>query len=367
VDVATHVENISNVKDQRTLVNAMIQVALNRVYQFHDWPFYLDFRNGILTTTDDYSTGTADVTNGSTTISGTTTVWTAAMVGRKIRIANEKPYYRITARSGDTSITIDKAYQGSTATEQTYSIFQDEYRLNADVDKYKSFRQIQNGLLTIDLLPKNFDELFPTPQALSDPYYSIYVGNDTQTYTTGTLGIATSTVTGSGTAWSSIIGITKRSRIRVGSNWYTVNTVDSDTQITIYETVTVTAGASYVIPLDNIVVQLYNIPNAARHLYYRYFRLPIPLVNDYDSPDMPPDYHHLLIWGALSEILSQKGDINKAENVYESRFLNGLQQMKLKIGSFAPDRKYGRKSADRIKRGATIGLEASTFSRWFSS
>ena len=352
------------------MVNAMIQVALNRVYQFHDWPFYLDFRNGVLTTTDDYSTGTVDLTNGSTSVAGNSTVFTSAMVGRKIRVQGEKAYYRIavfTAADGAGALTLDNAYQGTTGTSLSYEIFQDEYRLNANVDKYKSFRQIQNGLLTIDMLPKNFDELFPTPQAYSDPYFSIYVGNDTSTYTTGSLGISSSTVTGVGTAWTSVPGLGKRSRIRVGSSWYTVNTVDTATQITIYEAATVTAGTSYVVSLDNIVVQLYNIPNAARHLYYRYFRLPAPLVNDYDSPDMPSDYHHLLMWGALSEILSQKGDINKAENVYESRFLNGLQQMKLKIGTFAPDRKSQRKSADRIRRGATIGLEASAFDRRFSS
>ena len=364
-ELANIAEKISNVTDQRTLLNNSLQIALNRVYQFHDWPYYLDFKNGAIETVDDYSTGTIAVTNGSTAVTGTTTVWTAAMVGRKIRVSGEKPYYRIVSiNTGAQTLVLDHEYQGDDDATASYEIFKDEYRLNADVDKYKTIRQIENGIPLFSITPSDFDKSYPTPEAYSNPMFEIMVGTEIEVYITGTLAGATNTLTGNNTEWASVEGLGKGSKIRVGNYWYTVKSVDSDTSITTYETLpTIAAGSAYEIKLDNIVVQLYQIPNSAKTLYYRYFRKPAPLANDYDSPDMPSDYHHLLSWGALSELLSQKGDINKAYTVYEDRFVAGLQQMKFKIGSFAPDRIITRKSCDGLKRGMTRGLENSSFDR----
>jgi hypothetical protein len=70
----------------------------------------------------------------------------------------------------------------------------------------------------------------------------------------------------------------------------------------------------------------------------------------------------------LSVILSQKGDINKAYQTYEQMFLNGMQQAKIKIGSFSPDRITKRRSVDfgsRIRR--LDGIETSNFDRKYSS
>lgn len=367
------VENIALVTGQATLVNQTIQIALSRLYQYHDWPYYLDFKNGVITTNDDYVTGTIDVTNGSTAVTGNSTVWTSAMVDRKIRVSSERPYYRIASiNTGAQTLVLDRAYQGDTGTAQGYAIFQDEYRLNPDVDKYKSFRQIQNGIMMLDLFPKNFDEIYVTPTVYADPFYAMDVGNDIEIYSTGTLSATGTTITGAGSpAWTSVEGLGKGSKIRIGTaaagTWYTVRSVDSATQITTYETFpsTVAAGTTYEIPLNNIIVQLYPIPNASRHLYYRYFRIPTPLANDPDLPDMPYDYHHVLIWGALSELWSQKGDQVKADQ-YELRFINGLNQMKLKIGSFAPDRISQRKSSDRAKRAKVRGIEPPSYDLRYS-
>ena len=373
VDIATQIETISNVKTQRLLVNTFIQVALNRVYQFHDWPYYMDYKNGALQTVAPYTTGTVDVTKGSTSVDSNGTNFISSMVGRKIRVKNNKVYYRISSvnlASGVGALTLDVPYQDSNAANQTFSIFKDEYLLKPDVDKYKTLRQTENALMVIDLLPNNFDEMFTMPTSFSEPFYGVDIGNGIDVYSTGSISSTGTTITGAGTGWTSVEGLGKMSKIRerTGNTWYTVKSVDSDTQITTYETFpsNLSAGTLYEVSLNNIVIQLYPIPSAARNLYYRYFRLPKPLANDYDLPDMPYDYHHLLIWGALSEVLSQKGDINKAENTYETRFLNALQQMKLKIGKFAPDRKSSRKNADTTKRGYDKGLEAPTFDRRYS-
>lgn len=62
----------------------------------------------------DYSTGTVDaVTNGSGTVTGLGTTWTAAMIGRWIQLPDNQ-WYQITARASNTSITVTPVYSGTT-------------------------------------------------------------------------------------------------------------------------------------------------------------------------------------------------------------------------------------------------------------
>ena len=73
----------------------------------------------------DYTTGTVDiVTNGSVEITGSSTVWTAPMVGRWIRITHsdtaassgDGQWYEIVRRESDTVIQIDRPYGGRSLT-----------------------------------------------------------------------------------------------------------------------------------------------------------------------------------------------------------------------------------------------------------
>lgn len=369
LELATDIENISNVKDQRVLVNRSIQHALERAYQFHDFPYYIQDK-GVISTVATYETGTCSVTNSSTALTFLGSTLTSAMAGRKIRFNNEMPYYRIlSVNTGAGTAVLEHAYQGSDNTVATFTIYKDEYRLAEDVDRYKIIRQLQNSVVLFDSSPTDFDQLYPMPQSYADPIRSIMVGTKLDTYTTGALSasVSTSILTGSSTSWTGVEGLGRLSKIRVGNNVYTVKSVDSDTQITIYETLSsaIAASTSYEITLNNIVVQLYGIPDSSRLLYYRYFRRPAILANDYDIPDMPHDWHYVLMYGALSDILAQKGDINKAENWAEVKFVNHLNLMKLKIGSFAPDRIYYRRSMDRVK-GNLNGREKSSFDSRYS-
>lgn len=104
-----------------------------------------------------YKTGTLAATAGQTAITGTDTVWTAAMTGRRIRIAGRNEWYTFT-RTGDTTGTLDRAYEGDTGTGLSYSIFQNVYTLPADC-------RVLEGLASFDLGPleykskAEFDEL----------------------------------------------------------------------------------------------------------------------------------------------------------------------------------------------------------------
>jgi len=367
LDIATSVESISNVQQQRSLVNRAIQIALERVYQFTDWPYYLQW--GSIRTTATYTTGAAKVTNGSKTVTGVDTVWTSAMIGRKFRHSDEAAYYRITAVGGDTSLTIDNEYQGTTdVVGSSYTIYKDEYRLASDMDKNKTAIQIQNRVPMVDLPPGEFDKQMPVPQSYADPIYQVQSGTKLDTYTTGTVTCSGTTITGIGTAWSSVEGLGRMSRIIIGSNAYTVKSVNSDTSITTYEALTaISVGTTYVIELRNVIVQLYQIPDAARMLYYRYYRIPEIMANDYDNPDMPSHWDWVLIYGALSMTFLQKGDVTKGTEWCQQEFEKGLALMKNKVGSFVANRIYKKQCVDKAGSRPGVGLERSSFDRRYSS
>lgn len=91
-------------------------------------------KDGTISTTARYNTGTVDATNGSASISGTSTVWTSAMTGREIRIGGRNELYTFTYVSG-TSGTLDRVYEGDTDTELAYEIVQRFYNLASDVEQ----------------------------------------------------------------------------------------------------------------------------------------------------------------------------------------------------------------------------------------
>ncbi len=72
-------------------------------------------------TADDYTTGTVTFTNESTTITGSSTVFTSAMVGRWIK-GSDNFWYEIESFTSTTVVTIARPYNGSTASGQTYTI-----------------------------------------------------------------------------------------------------------------------------------------------------------------------------------------------------------------------------------------------------
>jgi hypothetical protein len=72
-----------------------------------------------------------------------------------------------------------------------------------------------------------------------------------------------------------------------------------------------------------------------------------------------------LLYGALSELFLQKGDIGKSYELSEARFLGGIEQMKQKVGSFTPDRIYYKKPMSR-RSNVPLGKEPSVY-RWYTS
>lgn len=346
-DIVSYVKKLSNVRGEDALIKEAIQMGLDRATA-KDLPYLMT--PGFITTVAPYETGTVSVTNNSTTVTGSGTTFTSAMVGRKIRVNTDNAYYRISAFVSATEITLEAPYQGSTDSGLSYSIYKDEYRLPSDLDTYKVIRQIEESVAMVDIEATAFDVIEPTPESEGSPNYSILAGTKLDTYSTGTISgtVATSTITGSGTSWTDVEGLTKGSKLTQGSNVYTVKSVDSDTQITIYETLktTISAGSTYSILLDNLIMQIYDIPDAVENLYFRYQRIAFPLINDQDIPDLPDQWHWLLIHAGLSWafLIKDKEEALRQQKLFEA----GIEKCWGRIGHVSSARRYPRRSQDDI-------------------
>jgi len=73
--------------------------------------------------TADYVTGTISITTATTAVVGAGTTFTADMVGRYIK-TTDRIWYKISAFTDTTHITIDRNYGGQTITSATYTIGQ---------------------------------------------------------------------------------------------------------------------------------------------------------------------------------------------------------------------------------------------------
>ena len=138
-----------------------------------------------------------------------------------------------------------------------------------------------------------------------------------------------------------------RYTIPIGTNVYTVKSVDSDTQITIYEKLVVTVAASaYSILLDNYIIQIFQIPDAVENIYFRYQRIPAPLINDEDIPDLPDKYHYVLVTAGMiwAWMTKDKDEATKQEALFNSQ----ISEMWKRIGNISKSLTFPRRSQDDI-------------------
>lgn len=73
---------------------------------------------------DDYTAGTITATNGSTTITGSGTAFTQAMIGRVLKVTDGSDgyWYRISGYTSPTSLTLEEPYVGLSGAGMTYRI-----------------------------------------------------------------------------------------------------------------------------------------------------------------------------------------------------------------------------------------------------
>lgn len=97
-------------------------------------------RSQELITQAEYTTGTLAVSKGSTSVTGTSTLWNTnndfgvanARVGGKMVINGGVEVYTVSAVGSDTGITLSSRFMKTTVTAASYVYFEDEYALHAD-------------------------------------------------------------------------------------------------------------------------------------------------------------------------------------------------------------------------------------------
>ena len=252
-----------------------------------------------ITTTSNYTTGTLTATNDSTTLTGSGTTWTALMVGRKIRINGESTYYTITGFTSTTSITIDRAYTGTTASSLTYSIFRLGYDMPRDFVQGREslVRYLDDVNIWEYVIWNDVAYADPAIQDFGTPYvYTLLPDYEYREPSSST------NTADSGTSTTSVVDSSLVSSTDdYYNNWILVNTTRGDTSlVTDYvgstKTLTCspaitgqTTGDSYYLVDKRIQLCPWPVRNGASSIFIEYFRQPTYLSNNYDIPDIPQE------------------------------------------------------------------------------
>ena len=269
------------------------------------------YREGWLALTPVYGDGTVAITQGSNTVTGTSTTWTAAMVGRQF-LGPDNAYYKIASIVSSTSLLLTVPYQGATVSVGVYQIWQDEYALYPEAFSVIDFINYSDPLQMAEGGQKQSRHSYPRATAVDVPRVYTILARDAVvgSYSTGTLSgtVDTLTLTGSGTAW--LANLQPGYEIKVGSYTYTVRKVNSDTEVELYQYIvsTITAATSYTAKGRNALKVRFSYPVSQQIVSYAYFAKPYPIVNDIDEDWILNLYIHVILEGAMKYDFLDKND-----------------------------------------------------------
>lgn len=135
-----------------------------------DYKFPWAERSARLLVRAQYTTGTVTIARGSTTLTGTSTVWTTtddfsianARANGKIRIAGNLTPYVVSSVGGAGSITLSSMFTESSVTDGTYIYYEDEYDLATDFLRPVDIQRFSDQV-PIDLIGRTeFRRRYPT-------------------------------------------------------------------------------------------------------------------------------------------------------------------------------------------------------------
>lgn len=119
----------------------------------HPWRWYR--RVDRVTVPAPYLDGDVTVTNGSASVTGAGTAWTADMVGWWFRVEQGGPVYRVEAVTSGTALTLDRVYAEDTAAGIGYRLWADGVDLPADVDVIRFVRDGATGRMLREVTDRN--------------------------------------------------------------------------------------------------------------------------------------------------------------------------------------------------------------------
>lgn len=267
------------------------------------------------------ASGTSAFTLDSRNVTGTSTAYTSAMKGRKIK-GPDGAYYKIASVSSATALVLTQPYQGASASTNTY-IWKDEYVLNPEVLTLGGFTNYETPGSMQEAWARDMKASYSNPSYTAVPDLYTVLGRETTVtqYTTGTLSasINTNTWTGVGTAWLS--NIEPGALLTVGAYTYTVRRVNSDTELETYQlAMTAVSGSNYTATIKNQMVIRFKLPTTQRIVSYWYYAKDAALFNDNDEDWICEQFPKVIIDGVLKYDYADKADsvrLDRATMAYE--------------------------------------------------
>lgn len=303
-------------------------------------------RTTTFNTVTTYTTGTGavTVTNGSknVTVTGATFQTDDVRIGRYIKFTGSAKFFKILTITGETTLTIDQNFDGTSTTTGSYSILpQEEYPLGIQIGHSAFFWHRQYGrpyqliyntaqefyssgaLDIITNIPVNYrmwgmDSTLEQLKAPSVITISSSSSSDTSIAVT-VFGIVSgypdyeiittnssngTTATAGSKSFSSVERITKNSTT-VGRITCTANSAN------------VTVG---VLPVGNTTtgpyyakIQLFPLPNAVFPINCYYYKLPYQLINDGDVPELGEEFSEAIILLATAKLKAEQNQSEDAD------------------------------------------------------
>lgn len=168
---ATDATNLSNVKQW---INTIQQDIAGR----WSWSF-LKGREMIQTVVDK-TDGTVSITSGSTTVTGTSTAFASGDVGKYIKFQGANDWYKVTAYTSPTQITIESPYAPTAnLTNGTYTLRKLYYSLSTSADRIIDIRNWNTPLKFFEVDARTLDAMDPNPSSTNNTYAFVAYGYDT--------------------------------------------------------------------------------------------------------------------------------------------------------------------------------------------
>ena len=306
--------NAPDDSDIRSKLKSYFNLAYREIAKTYFWEHLK--RTGEFVAIPNYTTGTATITKNSNVVTGSGTVWTAAMQGRYFQPQDSDNWYRIAYVSSVTELILESGVTEDSASSRTYDIWKrfnylhSEVRVLLTIDDLNIVgRQLnaalQSGWYNTRQKMRSFSQhSFYQPFTVygADPYKL--------SYTTGTSSITKdqNLLTGTGTAFLANVG--RGDIIKISSEFNRVLRIESDTRIIMTNYSLTTFDGTHEFIKDNpLGIQLHATIDTNVIVPYTYHKRVFDLNNeDFDRTELPDDFNLAILDRA--QALKMKDDNN---------------------------------------------------------
>jgi len=178
LDFQSRIRDATGVTATETIIKRHINVALLDMHIGFAEKMPWAERTAVLVTQPSYTTGTVSISQGSVTLTGTSTLWTTvnawnianARSGGKVVINGGTEVYEVSSVGGAGTITLTSRFVSATVTDGSYVYFEDEYDLAADFLRPMDWQRFSNGAGGVELISRSeFRRRYPTNRITGRP------------------------------------------------------------------------------------------------------------------------------------------------------------------------------------------------------